>query len=86
MNSCLLLHPQNSREDKKSLRTPESSLQELKLLAKSISLRIFLSKIIDLPKINVSYFFGSGKIDELKHILDKVQDKDCLIIVNFTLN
>ena len=86
MNSCLLLHPQNSRVDKKSLRTPESSLQELKLLAKSISLRIFLSKIIDLPKINVSYFFGSGKIDELKHILDKVQDKDCLIIVNSVLS
>ncbi|PPR28572.1 MAG: GTPase HflX [Alphaproteobacteria bacterium MarineAlpha9_Bin2] len=85
MNGCLLLHPCLARVNKKNIRSPESSLKELKLLAKSISLKIVLSKIIDLSKINVSSFFGSGKICELKCILEKINDKNCLIIINSAL-
>lgn len=85
MNKCLLLQPCVSKVDTKIKRSPESCLQELKLLAKSISFKIFSSKIIDIPKVNVSSFFGKGKIYELKNILDSVNDINCIIIVNSVL-
>ena len=85
MTSCLLLHPCISRLSNANYRSSYSELIELKLLAKSISLKIISSKIVNLSKINVSHFFGKGKISELKFILDNLEEKNCLLIINSTL-
>ena len=62
MNYCWLFHPDLNKFDK---RSAESSLTELRLLAKSIDLIILFSKIIKINNIRSASYFGSGKIEEI---------------------
>ena len=86
MSGCLLLHPNVTSLDKKYNRSPESALVELQLLAKSISLEIFSSIVVNLSKIHISHYFGKGKVTEIKCLINKFSDKNCLIIINSALS
>jgi len=79
MNNCLLLHPNYIHFNK---RSPESALQELKLLAKAINFKIKLSIIVRVSSIKASSFFGTGKVLEIANSLNLENLKDCVIVIN----
>tara|TARA_B100000686_G_scaffold229242_1_gene236630 strand:- start:1603 stop:2688 length:1086 start_codon:yes stop_codon:yes gene_type:complete len=79
MNYCWLFHPDLNKFDK---RSPESSLIELRLLAKAIDLKILFSTIVKINNIRSSSYFGSGKIEEIANDLNAKNLKNFVIIIN----
>ena len=83
--ATIVLHPNiaNRKEvgELKSLnkRTVTSELQEIVGLASAIDLRVDLSEIINLSKVNTANFFGSGTREKLK-ILIEVEDITLAVI------
>jgi len=79
MNYCWLYHPDLNKFDK---RSASSSLSELKLLAKSINLKILFSTIIRIKNIRSSSYFGRGKIEEIANDLESKKPKNCVLVIN----
>ena len=74
--ATIVIHPNiaNKKEtgELRSLgdRSVTSELQEIVGLASAINLKVDLSKIINLSKINAANFFGSGTLEKLKTLIE----------------
>ena len=84
MNNCWLIHP-NLINTRLVRRSPESSLIELKSLAKAINLKILFSDILRVSNIKSGIFFGKGKVEDIKKKLKEDSIENCIIIINTAL-
>lgn len=83
MNNCWLFHPEYNIL---SSRSADSSLNELRLLAKSINLKILKSVVIKVKKVSPSSYFGNGKVNEIAKDLKIKNPNRCVIIINDRLS
>ena len=81
MNSCWLIHP-NLINNRLVRRSPESSLIELKSLAKAINLEILFSDILRVSNIKSGTFFGKGKVEDIQSKLKEDNIQNCIVIIN----
>ena len=88
--ATMVVHPKvvNRKEtgELKSLgdRSVASELQELVGLASAIDLKVVLSEIINLSKVNAAKFFGTGILEKLKTLIDS--ENITLAVVNTQLS
>ena len=88
--ATMVVHPKvvNRKEtgELKSLgdRSVASELQELVGLASAIDLKVVLSEIINLSKVNAAKFFGTGILEKLKILIDS--ENITLAVVNTQLS
>ena len=88
--ATIVVHPKvvNRKEtgELKSLsdRSVASELQELVGLASAIDLKVILSQIINLSKVNAAKFFGTGILEKLKTLIDS--ENIILAVVNTQLS
>ena len=74
--ATIVLHPNIATKKEASElkllneRTVASKLQEIVGLASAIDLRVDLSEIINLSKVNAANFFGSGTREKLKSVIE----------------
>ena len=86
----IVVHPNvvNKKEtgELKSLgdRSAASELQEIVGLASAIDLKVALSEIINLSKVNAANFFGTGILEKLKTFIDT--ENVTLAVVNTQLS
>ena len=88
--ATMVVHPKvvNRKEtgELKSLgdRSVASELQELVGLASAIDLKVVLSEIINLSKVNAAKFFGTGILEKLKTLIDS--ENITLAVINTQLS
>ena len=88
--ATIVVHPKvvNRKEtgELKALgdRSVASELQELVGLASAIDLKVVLSEIINLSKVNAAKFFGTGILERLKTLIDS--ENITLAVVNTQLS
>ena len=88
--ATIVVHPKvvnrKERGELKSLgdRSVASELQELIGLASAIDLKVVLSEIINLSKVNAAKFFGTGILEKLRTLIDDENIK--LAVVNTQLS
>ena len=88
--ATIVVHPNvvNRKEtgELKSLgdRSVASELQEIVGLASAIDLKVDLSEIINLSKVNAANFFGTGTLEKLKTLIDS--ENITLAVVNTQLS
>ena len=88
--ATIVVHPKvvNRKEtgELKALgdRSIESELQEVIGLASAIDLKVVLSEIINLSKVNAAKFFGTGILERLKTLIDS--ENVTLAVVNTQLS
>ena len=88
--ATIVVHPKvvNRKEtgELKALgdRSVASELQELVGLASAIDLKVVLSEIINLSKVNAAKFFGTGILERLKTLIDS--ENVTLAVVNTQLS
>lgn len=83
-NRALVLHPALRRARTTALRDQTLQLEEAVGLARAIDLEITAAKIIDLTQPNPATFLGTGKVEDLRSLIE--EQRAGLVILNSALN